>query len=37
MIDEILLQVMMQADISSDDWDIVDEWIEWKADNEVIN
>ena len=37
MIDGILLQVMMQADISSDDWDIVDEWIEWKADNEVIN
>ena len=37
MIDEILLQMMVQTDISSDDWDIVDEWIEWKADNEVIN
>ena len=37
MIDVILLQVMIQADISIDDWDIVDELIEWKVDNEVIN
>ena len=33
MINEILLQMLLQLNISNDDWTIVDEWIDWRANN----